>query len=68
MNLAEITEEQKEALHIADVSESFLTFETEYGGTLEISKLTESTGFEVNNEETMFLDKEQLMFMIKWLA
>lgn len=66
MDYKTLTTEQLSALHIADVSESFLTFENEYA-TMEIFKSDTTTGFEIKGDVGFYLTIEQRKFMIYWL-
>jgi hypothetical protein len=70
MDYKTLTEEQLSALHIADVSESFLTFKNEYGGTFQIQKKSKGFAFdflEVHRGEQFTLNVEQTNYMIAWL-
>ena len=66
MDYENITNKTKEVLRIADVSESFLTFEND-NATFEIYK-GDKTGFEIRGDEGFYITNEQRDFMIKWLA
>ena len=66
MEYENLTTEQLSALHIADVNESFLTFENEYA-IMEIFKSDTTTGFEIKGDEGFYLTIEQRKFMAEWL-
>lgn len=70
MEYKTLTTEQLSALHIADVSESFLTFKNEYGGTFQIQKRSKGFGFdflEVYRGKQFILNTEQTAFMLAWI-
>lgn len=63
-----ISEIEKTELQIKRVDTEDLIFETEYDGLLSISKVGDSIGFEVIREETMYLSKKQIKFLLEWLS
>jgi len=71
MNLEQMSDKEKKALHIACVSESDLTIRGKWT-TLEIMKYDDGDvelDIEDGNERiTYVFDKEQIDFLIKWLA
>jgi hypothetical protein len=71
MDLEQITDKEKEALHIACVSESDLTIRGKWK-TLEIMKYNDGDvelEIEDGNERIVYVfDKGQIDFLIKWLA
>ena len=71
MDFDKITDEEKEALHIASVSESHLDFRNgDFGKMLELYKYDDGDlGIEIDdNSSTYSLTKEQMIFTAKWMA
>jgi len=70
MNYIEPTQEEKEALHIADVSESFLTFNNSEGADINMEVYMDKqcqAAIETRGYGEMFLTKEQTEYMVKWI-
>ena len=74
MEYKTLTEEQRSALHIVDVSERLLVFEIDENGHQCYMRITKGNcdgedyaGFRVINEETFYLKPEQIMFLVGWL-
>ncbi len=66
----ELTQEQKEVLHIAYVSESSLSFKTDdFGGTIDFD-ICNDKGFSIDlvDRSSTWFTKEQLTFILKWLS
>ena len=66
--MKQLTEIEKQELEIHRVDNEDLIFETEFDGLLSISKVGDSVGFEVIREETIYLSKEQIKFLLEWLS
>ena len=66
--MRQLTEIEKQELEIHRVDNEDLIFETEFDGLLSISKVGDSVGFEVIREETIYLSKEQIKFLLEWLS
>ena len=74
MDYKTLTDEQRSALHIADVSERLLIFEINENGHQCFIRITKGNcdgkdyaGFRVINEETFYLEPEQIVFLAGWL-
>ena len=71
MNYTDPTEKTKEALHIADISESFLTFENSEGSDTVMEVFISKEGarvIDVQGYGEMYLTKNQTQYMIKWIT
>ena len=70
MDFEQITDEEKEALHIAYVSESNLIFkQNNFCSTIEFDKYDDSEfSVEVIDADTYYFTKEQLAFIVKWIS
>ena len=66
--MRQLTEAEKQELEINRADNEDLIFETEFDGLLSISKVGDSVVFEVIREETMYLSKEQIKFLLEWLS
>ncbi len=71
MNLKQMTDKEKEALHIACVSESDLTIRSKWK-TIELIKYSDGdVEFEMTDggeRATYIFDKAQIEFLAKWLT
>ncbi len=70
MDFEKISDKEKEALHIACVSESSLVFRKgNFGDTIEFDKYDDGDfSIELMNAGTYCFTKEQLAFIVKWIS
>jgi hypothetical protein len=70
MDFDKITDEEKEALHIAYVSESGLVFRKgDFGDTIEFDKYNDGEfSIELMDSRSYYFTKEQLAFIVKWIS
>lgn len=65
MDFEQITDKEKEALHITCVSESSLVFDD----TIEFDKYDDGEfSIELVDSEIYYFTKEQLAFIVKWIS
>ena len=70
MDFEQITDKEKEALHIACVSESSLVFRKgDFGDTIEFDKYHDGEfSIELMDSGSYYFTKEQLAFIVKWIS
>jgi len=70
MDFEQISDKEKEALHIACVSESLLVFRKgDFGDTIEFDKYDDGDfGIELMDDNSYYFTKEQLAFIVKWIS
>jgi hypothetical protein len=70
MDFEQITDKEKEALHIACVSESSLVFRKgNFGDTIEFDKYDDGEfSIELMDDNIFYFTKEQLAFIVKWIS
>lgn len=70
MDFEQITDKEKEALHIAYVSESSLVFRKgDFGDTIEFDKYDDGEfSIELVDSGSYYFTKEQLAFIVKWIS
>lgn len=70
MNFEQITDKEKEALHIVHVSESSLVFRTcDFSDTIEFAKYDDGEfSIELMDSGSYYFTKEQLAFILKWIS
>lgn len=70
MDFEQISDKEKEALHIACVNESSLVFRKgDLGDTIEFDKYDDGEfRIELMDSEIYYFTKEQLAFIVKWIS
>ena len=71
MDFEQISDKEKEVLHIASVSESHLDFRKgDFGKMVEFYKYNDGElGIEISDPHNDYiLNKEQIEFMLKWIS
>lgn len=70
MDFEQIPDKEKEALHIACVSESSLVFRKgDFGETIDFYKYDDGEfSIELMDSNSYYFTKEQLSFIVKWIS